>query len=462
MQRLTGLDASFLYLETATQPLHVCALVTVDPSTIPGGYSFETARRALADRLLRLPEFRRKVHTSWLNLDHPLWVEDQEFDLEHHLHRIAVPPPGGPGELAELCAHIASQPMDRSRPLWEIYLVEGSADGSLAVLAKMHHASVDGVSGANLMSQLAALEPDAPLPEPEERPGSPTPPGALELLADGVRSFARRPVRALRMMPELMGIVPGFVARSLRGEGMRLPFTAPRTPFNRTITARRGVALAQLDLDEIKRVKNAFDVTVNDVVLALCSGALRRYLADRDELPGKPLLASVPVSVHDRTARPEGANKVSAWFASLPTDLDDPVDRLRALSVSNTRAKNHHHTVPADMLQDWARLAGPATFGLAVRAYSTLRLAEKHPAVHNLVISNVPGPPVPIYLLGARVTGMYPLGPVFHGCGLNITVLSLAGQVNVGVVCAAELVPDPWPIVEGMRDELTTLLDAAG
>jgi WS/DGAT/MGAT family acyltransferase len=283
----------------------------------------------------------------------------------------------------------------------------------------------------------------------------------VELLADGLRSIARRPVDALRMLPELVGIVPGFVARSLRGEGMRLPFTAPRTSFNGTITARRGVALAQLDLEEIRHVKNVFSVTVNDVVLALCAGALRRYLAERGELPAKPLLATVPVSVRDRTANEEGANKVSALFASLPTDLDGAVHRLHALSASNARAKEHHHTVPADLLQDWAQFAGPATFGLAARAYSALRLAEKHPVVHNLVISNVPGPPVPIYLLGARVTGMYPLGPVFHGCGLNVTVLSLSGRVNVGLVGASELVPDPWPIVEGMRDELAALLEAA-
>ncbi|SNR57299.1 acyltransferase, WS/DGAT/MGAT [Haloechinothrix alba] len=462
MQRLTGLDASFLYLETSSQLLHVCALITLDTSTIPGGYSYERFTGMLVERIARLPVFRRKLYSSWLNVDHPVWVEDEEFDAERHVHRIAVPPPGGEAELAELCAHIAGQPMDRARPLWEVHVVEGIQDGSVAVVMKMHHASVDGVSGANLLSYLAGLEPDAPLPEaPEDQPGNPPRPGTVELVGDGLRSVARRPLDALRMVPELAGLAPGFVVRSLRGKGMRLPFTAPRTPFNATITGHRSVSYTQLDLDEVKRVKNAFGVTVNDVVLAVCAGAFRRYLLEHDALPGKPLLASVPVSVRGRSRGEAGMNKVSAFFASLPTDLDDPGQRLRALSETTVLAKDHHYTVPADLLQDWAQFAGPATFGSAVRTYSALRLAERHPVVHNLVISNVPGPPMPIYLLGARVTGMYPLGPVFHGCGLNVTALSVSGTVNIGLLAARELVPDVSSLSSAMREELDTLLDLA-
>lgn len=426
MERLTGLDASFLYLETSSQLLHVCALITLDGSTIPGGYTFERLKRVLAERTARIPVFRQKLHTSWLNLDHPVWVEDDEFDVEHHVHRIAVPAPGEREDLAELCAHLAGQPMDRRRPLWELYVIEGSADGEIAIFAKMHHASVDGVSGANLMTYLSGLEPDAPLPDVgEDERGNPGKPSAPRLVVDGLMSFARRPFAIAKLVPEMVGMAPGFVRRSLTGEGMRLPLTAPRTSFNGTITGHRSVAHTQLDLEDVKRVKNAFGVTVNDTVLALCAGALRRFLIERNELPDKPLLGSVPVSVHGRSERDAGANKVSALFSSLPTDVEDPARRLLLLSEWNALAKEHHDTVPADLLQDWAQFAAPTTFGLAVRAYSSLRLAEKHPVVHNLVISNVPGPPLPIYLLGARVTGMYPLGPVFHGCGLNVTVLSL-------------------------------------
>ncbi|MGH3470275.1 MAG: WS/DGAT/MGAT family O-acyltransferase, partial [Thermocrispum sp.] len=428
MQRLTGLDASFLYLETPSQLLHVCALITLDPATIPGGYAFAKVKRSLAERTEQIPAFRRRPHSSWLNMDHPVWVEDTDFDIDHHVHRVGVPAPGGREEVAELCAHIAGQPMSRERALWEMHVVEGAADGLLVIVVKMHHASVDGVSGANLMSYLATLEPDAPLPElPPDQRRNPRTPGTAELIVDGLQSYAAKPLKFVRMLPEFAGLATRFVRRSLRGEGMPLPFTAPRTSFNGTISGHRSVAFAEVDLAEVKKVKNAFGVTVNDVVLALCSGALREFLHERDELPDKPLLASVPVSVHGRTERRAGTNKISSIFTSLPTHLADPVQRLHDLAETNRKAKAQHKSIPADLLQDWAQFAAPMTFGLAVRAYSGLRLAERHPVVHNLVNSNVPGPPLPIYLLGARVRGMYPLGPVFHGAGLNITVVSLAG-----------------------------------
>lgn len=212
----------------------------------------------------------------------------------------------------------------------------------------------------------------------------------------------------------------------------------------------------------MKRVKNAFGVTVNDVVLALCTGALRTFLDQRNELPDKPLLASVPVSVRGRSERTDaGSNKVSAIFSSLPTHLEDPAERIRELGASNKKAKAHHQTIPADLLQDWAQFAAPTVFGLAVRAYSSLKLADRHPVVHNLVISNVPGPPMPLYLLGARITAMYPLGPVFHGAGLNVTVVSMAGKIAVGFIGASDLVPDLWPLADALPAAMEELVEAA-
>lgn len=462
MQRLTGLDASFLYLETPSQLQHVCALITLDPSTIPGGYSFENLKKQLQDRTSQMAAFRRKPHSSWLNLDHPVWVEDTDFDIDHHVHRIGVPAPGRREDVAELCAHIAGQPLSRDRALWEMHVVEGADTGELVVIAKMHHASVDGVSGANLMSHLATLEPDAPAPElPEEERHNPPKPSAMQLIGDGLLGFARKPFSLVSAVGQMVGTAPRFIARSARGEGMPLPFTAPRTSFNGTISGHRSVAFTQVDLADVKRIKNAFGVTVNDVVLALCSGALREFLQDRGELPDRPLLGCVPVSVRARSKRQAGANKVSSWFTSLPTHLDDPAARLSDLNETNRKAKEHHATIPADLLQDWAQFAAPTTFGLAVRAYSGLRLAERHPVVHNLVISNVPGPPMPIYLLGAKVTGMYPLGPVFHGAGLNITVLSVGGKVDVGLIAARDLVDDLWPLAEAVPHALADLVNAA-
>jgi WS/DGAT/MGAT family acyltransferase len=220
------------------------------------------------------------------------------------------------------------------------------------------------------------------------------------------------------------------------------------------------VAFTRLKLDDVKEIKNAFGTTVNDVVLALCSGALRRYLEDNGELPESSLVAMVPVSVHGRSDRP-GTNKVSGMFAKLNSDIEDPVQRLLAISEANAISKEHYKTLSASLLQDWAQFAAPNTFGLAVRAYSKLRLAERHPVVHNLVISNVPGPPMPIYFMGARITGFFPFGPVFHGAGLNVTVLSNDGHVDVGLIACRELAPDLWSLAEDLPLAVDELLTAA-
>jgi diacylglycerol O-acyltransferase len=238
---------------------------------------------------------------------------------------------------------------------------------------------------------------------------------------------------------------------------MAAPLTAPRTSFNGTITGRRSIAISEMDLDVIKEIKKATGTTVNDVVLAVAGGALRSYLEDRDELPDTSLLATVPVSVRDESKRSDGANKVSALFTKLGTDMADPLERLQELSTANRNAKDHHKAISADSLQDWAEFAAPSTFGLAVRAYASLRLAERHPVVHNLVISNVPGPPVPLYFMGARIEGLHPLGPVFHGAGLNITVMSNNGRMGVGVIAARDSVPDVDDLASRFPAELKRL-----
>jgi WS/DGAT/MGAT family acyltransferase len=215
-----------------------------------------------------------------------------------------------------------------------------------------------------------------------------------------------------------------------------------------------------MDLADVKEVKNAFGCTVNDVVLTICSGALRRYLEGRNELPESSLVAMVPVSVHGTSTAP-GTNKVSGMFSSLASDIADPVERLATIAAQNRVAKEHHKTLSASLLQDWAQFAAPNTFAMAVRVYSRLRLAERHPVIHNLVISNVPGPPMPIYFMGARITGFYPFGPVFHGAGLNITVISNDGHLDVGLIACRELVPDLWDLADDLPIALGELLTAA-
>jgi diacylglycerol O-acyltransferase / wax synthase len=462
MQRLSGLDASFLYLETSDQPMHVCSIMELDTSTMPGGYTFDRLRDALSLRIRAMPQFREKLANSPLNLDHPVWVDDNNFDIDRHLHRIGLPPPGGRAELSEICGHIASLPLDRRRPLWEMWVIEGVAgtdchrDGRIGVMIKVHHAGVDGVTGANLMSQLCTTEADAPAPDPVDGVGGAS---GWEIAAGGLVRFASRPLHLANVVPGTVSSVVGTLLRAREGQTMARPFAAPRTVFNARISGRRNVALAKLDLEDIKTVKNHFGVKVNDVVMALVSGVLRQYLAERNALPDTSLVATVPVSVHGKSDRP-GRNQVSGMFSSLQTHIADPVERLKAIAEANSVAKQHSSAIGATLLQDWTQFAAPAVFGIAMRVYARTRLTEM--PVHNLVVSNVPGPQIPLYMLGCEVKAMYPLGPIFHGSGLNITVMSLNRNLDVGLISCPQLLPDLWAMADEFAIGMQELRAIAG
>lgn len=462
MQRLSGLDASFLYLETAAQPLHVCSILELDTTTMPGGYTFDKVRDQLSLRIRAMPEFRERIADPPFNLDHPVWLEDNDFDVDRHVHRIGLPSPGGRNELAEICGHIASLPLDRARPLWEMWVIENvggvsAAQGGerIAVMTKVHHAAVDGVTGANLMSKLCTTEPDAPPPDPVDGPGGGS---ELEIAISGAVRFAARPLKLVSVVPNTVATVVDTVRRARSGLTMAPPFAAPKTVFNANVTSHRNVAFAQLDLEDIKTVKNHFGVKVNDVVMALVSGVLRTFLLDHGQLPENSLVAMVPVSVHEKSDRP-GRNQVSGMFAKLETGIDDPAERLRAIAQANSIAKQHSSAISATLLQDWTQFAAPAVFGAAMRVYASSRLSGARP-VHNLVVSNVPGPQGQLFMLGCQVKAMYPLGPIFHGSGLNMTVMSLSGNLDVGIVSCPELVPDLWDMADGFDVALGELLAA--
>ncbi|MEV3904835.1 wax ester/triacylglycerol synthase family O-acyltransferase [Mycobacterium sp. NPDC050551] len=461
MQRLSGLDASFLYLETAQQLLHVCSILELDTTTMPGGYTFDKLRDALAKRIESMPQFREKLADSRFNLDHPVWVEDKDFDVDRHLHRIGLPPPGGRHELSEILGHIASLPLDRARPLWEKWVIEGidgtdaRDGGKLVVLTKVHHAAVDGVTGASLMSQLCSTEPDAADPEPVQGVGGGN---QLEISVNGAIKFATRPLKFVNALPGTVNTVLDTVKRARAGQSMAAPFAAPQTPFNANVTGHRNIAFAQLELDDVKKVKNHFGVKLNDVVMALVSGVLRKFLLDRGQLPDSTLIAMVPVSVHDKSDRP-GRNQVSGMFSRLETNVEDPLERIKAISDANSVAKQHSSAIGATLLQDWTQFAAPAVFGAAMRVYAASRLSGARPVL-NLVVSNVPGPQVPLYYLGCEVGAMYPIGPVFHGAALNITVMSLNGKLDVGLVSCPELLPDLWDMADDFAPALEELLDA--
>lgn len=466
MERLSGLDSAFLSFETPAMHLHVAIAAVIDPSTMPEPYSFDQLKAFVSERLLADAAFRRRVVEVPFRLNHPIWVEDPHLDLDYHIRRHVLPAPSGPRELTDLVGSIVGVPLDRSRPLWEIHVIEGLHDGNVALLGKIHHAAVDGVSGAELFVHLFDL---TPTPEPRPAAGGgepPTPeriPSDAELVGHALMSQARRSLS-----------LPGLVGRTVRTAGHlvsrhrdpetvvgAVPLRAPRTPWSAAITPHRTVAFARVRLSDVRRVKDAFGVKVNDVVLALTSAALRRYLTGHGTLPAEPLVGMCPVSVRTEDERGRPDNRVSAMFVHLRTDVDDPAARLRAIARTTRGAKEDHNAVDARLLQNWAEHAAPATFALATRLYSRLDVADRHPPIYNLVVSNVPGPDFPLYLDGAELVATYPMGPVMEGAGLNVTVLSYRDNVDFGFLAAAELVPDVWDLADHIEDAMAELLAAA-
>ncbi|HEX8132026.1 MAG TPA: wax ester/triacylglycerol synthase family O-acyltransferase [Actinomycetes bacterium] len=474
MRQLTGLDAAFLAMETWTVFGHVGSVSVVDPSTAPEPLTLERFTRVVESRLPLVPLLRRRLVDVPLGLDQPYWIEDPDFDIEFHVRELALPTPGSDRQRAEQAARLHARPLDRSRPLWELYLIFGLAGGRAAIYSKVHHAAIDGVSGNDILAALLDLSPQGrPLPEPPPR-RTERQPSAAELLARSAVSMTRHPLRAARLSVGLLRSAPALVAnpamprlplvdRLLGRDGdavlSRPGLRAPRTPFNRSITQHRRWGFTSLPLPEIKRVKNALGVTVNDVVLALCAGALRRWLLVHDALPDTPLIAAVPISVRAGEQEGTDGNRVSMMLTVLPTHLPGARDRLRAVHEGMRAAKEQHGALPADLLADVTQFAVPALAGQAARMAARRRLVERASPL-NLIISNVPGPNVPLYYAGAELLAYYPLSATVDGQGLNITAMSYRDTLFFGVIACRELVPDVDVLTAYLAEELQVLADA--
>jgi WS/DGAT/MGAT family acyltransferase len=463
MQRLTGLDAAFLSLETPSAHMQVMGVAVVDPTTSPRGFSHEHVRELVESRLHLIPPFRRRLVEVPLGLHAPLWIEDPAFDLDYHLRRAALPAPGGEHELAAFVADVASRPLDRSRPLWEAWVVEGLDHGYYAFIAKIHHSLIDGASGVEILASLFDLEPDpepkvtdiAPEWEPEHVPSD------IELLSHAALSFATRPVQFVKAANNLgRSVVRGVQRARERELDVPLPLTAPRLSMNRSITPHRKVAFESVPLADIKAAKNALGVTVNDIVLSVAAGALRTYLTRRNELPDRALVAAIPTNIRVEGERELG-NRVSTMFASLPVEIENPLARVEAVASSTTGWKQVHEVVDTDTLEEWAGVAAPAVFSRAMRLYGRLRIGERVRPAINLIVSNVPGPAFPLYLAGARLVSLHPLGPILDDCGLNLTVMSYLDHVDFGFIACHELVPDVDELAAAIPDALAEIMKAA-
>jgi diacylglycerol O-acyltransferase len=473
MQQLTGLDASFLALETANATGHVGGVCVLDPSAAPRPLTLALLTEVLAQRLPLVPVLRRKLLTVPFGLDQPYWVDDADFDIEYHIREIALPRPGSEAQLTEQVSRLHARPLDRSRPLWEIYLITGLAKRRAAVYTKIHHAAIDGASGAELLTVLLDLSPDGrdlPAVTPFE-PASP--PGPVTLAALAAARLAWRPVQTVRITNELVKVLPtlapavsalvGGMLGLGQGDGGVIPSApgrAPVTPFNGPITPHRRLAVRSVDLATVKTVKNAFGVSVNDVVMAMCAGALRRWLTDRQALPEAPLVAMIPVSVRDPASKGAMGNKVSAMLATLPTHLTDPAERLQVVHAATMAAKAQQAAIPQGLVDQISDFSPPALTARAARVVFATGLLHRLPPF-NLCISNVPGPNVPVYLCGAKLLAHYPVSVVTDGQGLNITLVGYLGQLHFGLVACRELVPDIETLASYLVDELELLLKAA-
>jgi diacylglycerol O-acyltransferase / wax synthase len=480
MRQLTSVDTQFLALETSRQTGHVGGLAILDPSTAPGGkLELEDMYRLMEERLPLLPPMRWRLVEVPFGLDYPYWVEDEDFDLDFHVRELALPSPGNRHQLAEQVARIMARPLDRARPLWELYLIHGVEGGFTGMLTKIHHAVIDGLSGAEIMTVLLDLGPEGreELPPPPERDEADGAPGELEMLGRGLLGLPRYPLRLLRSLP---GALPnldetafntlpgaGTVARAAgrlgrigRGEGEvveRFHLRPPRTSFNGRISPHRRFVFGRLSLDEVKAVKNEHGYTVNDVVVAICAGAGRRWLIEHDELPADPLVAQIPISVRSEEQAGTYGNRIVLMHAPLYTNVEDPLERLHRTHEALRVMKGRHRALPADLLQDANHFIPPAVFSRAARATFALTTRAPGRPSWNLVISNVPGPQFPLYCAGARLEANYPVSVITDGMGLNITVMSYCGHLDFGIVADRDQMPDLWRLIDWVGEALDEL-----
>jgi WS/DGAT/MGAT family acyltransferase len=464
MQRLTGLDASFLYLETPTSHMHVASTNIYDPSGMKEQWDAERLKYEIDRRLHLVPPFRRRLKEIPFQLHHPLWIEDPDFDLDHHVRQAALKR-GTREELAQVAGDLMGRPMDRSRPLWDMTVIEGLADGSIAVVSRTHHAAIDGASGMDITVNLLDLVPEEqPVVPPEQEWQPDRVPSDLELVGFAAQSLARQPVSAFKAVRRTTEVALNLRQRNRQPDvnPPPAPFSAPRTPFNGAITARRSFGMADVALDEIKAVRVALGGTVNDIVLAICAGALRAYLDEKGALPDDPLVAMCPISVRSEADKSAMGNQVSSMLVSLASDLVDPVERVRVIQESTKHAKDQANAIGADTLMNWAEFAAPAVAASAMRLYSRMKVADRHRPFYNTVISNVPGPQFPLYMSGAKMLAMYPMGPLNDGAGLNMTLISYLGQVHFGLVGCPDLLPDVDHLAELIPESLAELKKAAG
>jgi WS/DGAT/MGAT family acyltransferase len=463
MQQISGLDAAFLFTETPNAPMHIASVGIFDPSTAPGGsVRFKRIIQTVTERAHLAPYLRQRLIEVPFNADFPYWIRDESFDPEFHIRHVALPKPG---DWRQLCIQIASlqaRSLDRSRPLWELYVIEGLDNvagipaGCFALFAKIHHAAIDGATSQAVATALCDPTPEIRQVEGAEQWRADATPSPFELTAMAIEHGVTRPLRYLEFLQKAVPTWTKAVEAAIGGT-LTLPPSVPRTRFNRTVSPHRVFEGVTFPLDSIKQIKNDVGGTVNDVVLAICAGALRNYLLENDELPDTSLVSMCPINVRDQSTTEIGGNQVVSMSVPLHTDIADPRERLQAISASTRAAKEYTNAIGAKSMMEMANFI-PMELGiLGARVAAEQGLANIAAPTFNTVITNVPGSPVPFYSSGARHIRGWGLGPCIDGNGLFHAVGSYCGELNIGVTCCRVMMPDPAHYAELLEESFAAL-----
>lgn len=445
VKSISGMDATFLYTETPTSPMHIGNVAIIE-----GSIEFETFRSIILSRIHMFPKMRQRLVYVPFSIDYPYWIDDPYFDIDMHIHHIALPKPGNWSTLRKVASQIFSEPLDQSRPLWSITFVEGldSIDqvpkGSVALICKIHHVAIDGVGGAGLLGLMFDMTAETkPIPEP--RPYKPQSiPNELSMVLRSTISFAENPLKFPKLISEAMSasFKSGMFTRGKKMDLPAAPFTAPSTPINGIISPRRKWNTVILSLERVKALKNIMQTTLNDVMLAICAGALRRYLQEKEKLPLKPLVAMVPISTRIGGEEEKEGNNISSMLIQLATNIEDPIERLETIHENTLRGKTYQNAIGAKTLANMAQAIPFGVANQAARLYSRFQVAEMHSPVFNVTISNVPGPPFPLFLNGHKLFSIMGMAPVIDGMGLIISIFSYNGMLTVSPTSDAKSMPD--------------------
>lgn len=470
MEQMTAQDASFLYAETPTSPMHIGGLAIYDPSTVKGEKQrFKDILAFVEERLHLAKTFRQRKVDVPFNLDHPYWIEDRDFDLEFHVRHIRLPEPGDWRQLCIQTARLHARPLDLNRPMWEFTIIEGLdavpglPEGSYAIVSKIHHACIDGVSGADITEVIHSLEPYPETPPPPAEPykGEQVP-DPLELVTRAQLSNLSQPFKLAEVMSRAMPAF-GRLQAGLWSREFEVNASIPKTRFNGRISAHRVLEGRSFSLAEIKAAKNAVEgATVNDAIMTICGGALRKYLAAKDELPKDSMIAMAPVSVRDTSDKNALGNQVAAMTIRMGTDIEDPIERLAAVHENAMGQKAMTNAVGAKLMTDFSQFIPSTMAAMAARLYTEMGLSETMSPPFNCVVSNVPGPQFPLYSAGARLVTQFGLGPLFDGMGIFFPVFSYNGQITVSVNACREMMPDPEFFADCLQESFDELKSAAG